>query len=127
MEIGTLEQEILLEETHALLATLHDPQRRAPYAALLAGLESGSVPDDAVGALALLRVFQKTPRGAAVVQATATINQALGALRGVTLQNVAFTARAPGVYGLTLDTNQGQFSLRIQREGVWLENIEVEL
>jgi hypothetical protein len=150
MEIGGLEQELLVEETKALLGQLTNGAHRAQYLALLEGLQAGDVPEPALdplaallemglqtgrlkrrytaeGEQALLRIYHKTPQGAAVVKSTNETNRALEALVGQVVQSIAFSARSPGVYGLTLETDQGHFSLRIQREGVWLDNVEIDM
>ena len=43
MEIGGLEQELLIEETQTLAGQLTDPTRKAQYTALLDGLQAGEV------------------------------------------------------------------------------------
>ncbi len=150
MDIDPTQRELLIEETRALLNNLKDADSRARYTGLLSALEAGSVPEpllDALGNLlelglqtgrlrsrytaegeqALLRLFHKTPRGAAAIKAIQETNQALEKLSGHVLQGITFNTRVPGVYTLSLETDQGHFTLRIQREGVWLENVEIEM
>ncbi|MFN8473530.1 MAG: hypothetical protein U0822_15175 [Anaerolineae bacterium] len=149
MDIGAIEQELLIEEAHTLAGAVQDPRVRGRYERLEAALGTGSVNGaelttlenllelglqtgrlrkryTAEGEQALLRLFQKTPRGIAVAAATGEVNHALAALQGQTLTGVAFTSRAPGVYGLTLDTDQGHFSLRIHPEGITLDTVELD-
>jgi hypothetical protein len=150
MEIDPLQRELLIEETQALLTNLKDSNSRARYTELLSALEAGSVPESSLGALgnllelglqtgrlrqrytaegeqALLRLFHKTPRGAAILKTINEANRALESLAGHVLQGINFNARGPGSYSLTLETDQGHFALRIQREGVWVENVEIEM
>lgn len=149
MDVGPLEQELLIEEASAVAGAVQDPRVRERYERLVVALGAGSVDGPelvtlesllelglqtgrlrkrytAEGEQALLRLFQKTPRGRAVTAATGEVNQALAALQGQVLTGVAFTARAPGVYGLTLDTDQGHFSLRIHPEGITLDTVELD-
>ena len=150
MDIGPIERELLMEEARALAGAVQDERVRERYARLAAALEAGRVDGadlttletllelglqtgrlrrryTAEGEQALLRLFHTTPRGLAVNTATGEVNQALAALQGQTLTGVAFTSRAPGVYGLTLDTDAGHFSLRIHPDGITLDTVELDV
>ena len=74
---------------------------------------------------ALLRLFHRTPRGAAARQATESVNQALRELAGQTIEEILFTVQAPGVYRLGLGTDQVRLTLQIDRHGVTVESLEV--
>ena len=149
MDIGAIERELLIKEARALAGAVKDERVRGRYERLAAALAGGHVDGadlatlenllelglqtgrlrkryTAEGEQALLRLFHKTPRGVAVTTATGEVNQALAALQGQTLTGVAFTSRAPGVYGLTLDTDGGHFSLRIHPEGITLDTVELD-
>jgi hypothetical protein len=151
LEIDPLQRELLVEEAGAFRERLKDPEGKARYTELLSAVAADlRVPEHLLGALedllelglqtgrlrrrytaegeqALLRLFQRTPRGAAVQEATREANRALEALEGQILRGVSFSARGPGTYGLALETDRGRFTLRIQRDGVWVENVEIEL
>ena len=149
MDIGPIERELLIEEARTLAGAVQDERVRRHYERLAAALEDGRVDGadltmlenllelglqtgrlrkryTAEGEQALLRLFHKTPRGIAVMAATGEVNQALAALQGQTLTGLAFTSRAPGVYGLTLDTDGGHFSLCIHPEGITLDTVELD-
>ncbi len=148
-DIEPLQRELLGEEARGLRDAVSDRGRRAAYEELAAAVEVGSVPAHLVEAVqgllelgletgrfrsrytaegeqALLALYRRTPRGAAVQQSVAAANEALRALRGRSLQDVAFAAKGPRAYGLTLTTDSGRVSLTIERGGVWVESVEVE-
>ncbi len=148
-DLEPLQRELLIEEARALAEALADPERRARYAELAEAVEAGQAPEhlaDAVhdllelgletgrfrrrytaeGEQALLALFRRTPRGAAVQATAAAANEALGTLRGRQLQNVAFTSKGPGAWALAVTTDAGRVSLRIARDGVWVESVEVD-
>ncbi len=149
MEIGLAEREVLIEEARALGATVQDPSRREQYAQLQAALETGAVSDD-LGLLenllalslrtgrirrlygpeaetALLRLFQKTPRGSSIAQTLTQLNQALEQLKGQVIDGIAFTPRLPGTYGLSIETGEYRLNLEIQEEGIWLKDVGIEV
>ena len=149
LELEPLQRELLVEEAAGLRDGLRDSLARERYEALAAAAGEGAVPGHLVGALedllelgletgrlrrrytaegeqALLRLYQRTSRGAAIQRATAEANAALEPLRGQELEAISFSARAPGSFGLTLQAARCRITLRIQRHGVWVESVEVE-
>jgi hypothetical protein len=150
MNIDDTERELLTEEIGLFQQRLRDPDARARYASLLAAVEAGAVPDSEVAALedllelglesghvrgrylaegeqALLRLFQRTPRGGALQETVREANRAMETLAGRVLHGVSFGARRPGCFTLALDTDRGRFTLAIERGGVRLENVEIEV
>jgi hypothetical protein len=148
-DLEPLQRELLGEEARALREAVSDPERRVRYEELAAAVEGGIVPAHRVAAVesllelgletgrfrsrytaegeqALLALYRRTPRGAAVQRSVAVTNEALRALRGRSLQDVAFASKGPRAYGLTLTTDSGRVSLTIDRGGVWVESVEVE-
>jgi hypothetical protein len=136
LELEPAERELLAEEAAAFRDGLKDPQARVRYAALLAGVQDGRVAEPllpllegllelglesgrlrrrytAEGEQALLRVFQRTPRGRAMRATVAETNRAL-------------EARGPGAYRLALRTDRGSLTLGVGRRGVTVESLEVE-
>ena len=148
LEIDTTQQEVLLAEIGGVLATVREPGARARYEELAGAVASGSVEEPLVQSLealtemtlqtgrarklhgaeseqALLRLFHRTPRGAAARQATESVNRALRELAGQVVEEMLFTVQAPGVYRLGLGTDRVRLALQIDRHGVTVESLEV--
>ena len=146
LELSSTEREVLAEEVGAFAGTLKDPDTRERYAQLRATVEQGTVPADLVGHLetmlelvlqtqrvrrqhgpdaeqALLRLFHRTPRGAALAQAARDVNAALEALHGHTLQSLTFRPTPRG-HNLVVDTAHCSLTLAIDRAGVRVERME---
>ncbi len=149
MEINSLERELLLEETDALIETTREPQR-GRYVELRDAIEKNSVADENVNALenlltlelrtgrarkihgpmaesTLLRLFQKTPTGAELQKNTSQVNRALAAMQGQTLEHIAFAPKGPGVFTLELETDEYRMHLEIRSEGIWVREVGVDL
>jgi hypothetical protein len=148
LELDALQQEVLGEEVAALLAGLHSPQARVPWEDLAAAVAEGAMPEPllarlesalemslqtgrarkihgAEGEQALLRLFHRTPRGAAARRATEAVNAALRALAGQTIEDLLVTSKGPGVFRLGLSTDRCRLALEIDRHGVTVESLEV--
>lgn len=148
LELDAAQREVLGEELTALLAGIHSPAVRAPWEALAAAAEAGSVPrvlldrlesalemslqtgrarkiHGADGEQALLRLFHRTPLGAAARKSTEAVNQALKTLSGQTIEDFLVTSQGPGVFRLGLSTDRYRLSLQIDRHGVSVESLEV--
>ncbi len=148
LEIDASQQEVLLAEIDGVLATVREPGARARYEELAGAVATGNVEEPLLGSLealtemslqtgrarklhgaeseqALLRLFHRTPRGAAARQATESINQALKGLAGQVVEDMLFTVQAPGVYRLGLSTDRVRLALQIDRHGVTVESLEV--
>jgi hypothetical protein len=148
MLLEPLQRELLLEEVEAFAAGVADPVRRGRYEELRSalrqdrltppilealqdllelGLETGRFRSryTAEGEQALLRLFRRTSRGAAIEAETAATNRALRTLAGTNLVEAVFTPRGPGSYALVLTTGSGRFTVGIDRRGVQIESVEV--
>ncbi len=142
------DRELLLEELDGFTASLPDEDSRTPYLALRRDIETGQVTPEnvpslenileltlqsgrarrrlsAVGEKRLLRLFNGTPRGAAVKQAVAETNEALASLKGQVLDTVSFTPGTPGTYRLLIDTEACRVDLEITRQGVSVKGVEI--
>lgn len=142
------DRELLLEELDGFAASLPDEDARFPYLALRRDIEAGQVSPENVSSLEnileltlqsgrvrrrgsavaekrLLRLFNATPRGAAVKQAVAETNEALAALKGQVLNTVSFAPGTPGTYRLLIDTEACRVDLEITRQGVSVKNVEI--
>lgn len=150
LPVGGREQALLRPEVDGLLARLTDPPTQADYAALAEGLAAGKVSGSAlrrleqflelgletgrfrrqlgaIDAQALHRLYGRTPRGAAVAAALSGVNDALAALAGQTLDRLAVTAKGPGDYELTIDTDQGHLVVALGPAGARLVSVELAL
>jgi hypothetical protein len=146
MRIKATEQEILEPEILSFRRALRDPDARAPYDTLLTEVHEGDVPDELLGHLgnvlevglqsgrlrkfygadgeqALASLFRRTPRGAALSDAAKSVTEALTALQGQVINEINISALGPGTYGLSIDTDRCQISLRLDRSGVGVENV----
>ena len=142
------DRELLLEELDGFTASLPDEDAKIPYLALRRDIEAGqfspeNVPSlenvleltlhsgrvrrrqSAVAEKRLLRLFNSTPRGAAVKQAVAETNEALDSLKGQVLDTVSFTPGTPGTYRLLIDTEACRVNLEITRDGVTVKDVEI--
>jgi len=148
LELDELQREVLGEEITALLAGLHTPQARAPWGDLAVAVEGGTVPEallprlesvlemslqtgrarkihGADGEQTLLRLFHRTPRGAAARRSTEAVNAALRTLAGQTLESLLVTSQGPGVFRLGVSTDRCKLALEFDRHGVTVESLEV--
>ena len=148
LELNEAEREALAQEIESFAAALSDPASRARYAQLAAAVQAGAVPPELTrpletllelvlqqtqsvrlrhgpeGEQALQRLYQRTPRGAGLAQAAKEVNEALGALRGQTLESISFTPTPRG-HNLSIETDRCHLSLVIDRSGVQLKSVEV--
>ena len=148
MKIGATEQELVIQEIGALGVLLRNPETRARYAELRSAIEAGEVPDELLGHLgnvlelglesgrirnlygadgeqALARVFQRTPAGSERAAGAREVTDALAGLRGQCIEDISISAVGPGSYGITIDTDRCQITLRLDRAGARVENVAV--
>lgn len=148
VEIEPAQREVLLAEIEGVLATVREPAARASYEELAEAVETGRVEGRLLAFLeslvemslqtgrarklhgadseqALLRLFQKTPRGLAARRSTESVNEALRGLTGQLLEGMLFTVQGPGVYRLGLSTGRVRLALEIDPYGVSVESLEV--
>jgi hypothetical protein len=144
------QKEILEREVRAFLTGVTDPEAQARYAGLLQEIEDREVSEEFAtafeGILAIIlesgrarklygpaaenslnSLFQKTARGSALVQQANEVNKALKGLEGQTIGGISFRSTGPGSWGLTLRTNRGELTLRIDRQGLRVDNLEVDV
>lgn len=148
MRVAATEQELLTQEINRFGTFLRDPDMREQFAELRSSVEDGDVPDELLGHLgnvlevglhsgrlrkiygadgeiALTRVFQRTPAGAALAEGAAAVTKALSALHGQHIEDIRISALGPGSYGLMIDTDGCQINLRLDRTGVRVENVAI--
>jgi len=150
LPVDPAERELVLEEIAAVAGAVHEPRARALYAELAAAVAGGEVAPALIAALqrvlemslatgrarrlhgaqheaAMLRLFFRTPAGAALRRSAAAATEALAALAGQRLGALAVSAQAPGVFRLQLDTNRCQVTLEVSRDGVEVTALGIEL
>jgi hypothetical protein len=148
--LDTLQRDVLIPQIEAFLEATGDPGAREVYSALKSAVQAMTIPpalQPRLGAivevaltsgrirklfgpgaeLALNSLFMKTPRGREVAASIAGLNQALGELRGQTVEHVTTTQRSPGAYSLTIKTSKCQIVVRFEPAGVRVESLEVDL
>jgi hypothetical protein len=150
LSLDELQQDILTREVRAFVHGWADPEAQARYTALLHAVESGVVNEEHVNTLAgllavvlesgrvralygpagensLLSLFQKTPPGSALAQMANAVNQALTGLEQQILAGITFHSSGPGAWALTLQTDRCELTVRIDRRGIQVENLGVDL
>jgi hypothetical protein len=151
LELDERQRETVLEEIAALADSLKDAAARERWAELGRALSGGGpLSSDQASRLesvlaltletgrarrvqgpeaeqALLRLYRKTPGGAAVEQLTRAANQALAALAGQRLSSLSFTPQAPGTFKLEIATEACQLVVEVGRRGVTVDSVGVDL
>jgi hypothetical protein len=148
MKLREDECELLAAEAQAALERLPAGPARAGYEQLLAetgagelkeeslpflerllevGLEAGRIraTHGAHAEMAANRLFLRSGRGAALRDSLAGANQALAALAGAEIEQIAFELRGPGAYTLSVATSQCRATVVIDRNGVRVHSLEV--
>jgi hypothetical protein len=146
--LDSLQRDLLLLELDAFLAAAPDSAGRESYLVLRDAIDSLTVPQELASRLeaitellltsgkarkaygpaadlSLWALFQKTPRGRAMLDSVAALNTALKRLEGQTLEFVNATTRAPGAYSITLKSSEFQLVLRFDSTGARVESVEV--
>jgi hypothetical protein len=75
--------------------------------------------------LALMALFQKTPRGKELAAQLGSLNAALAQLKDQQLLEISAGQRGPGIYTLTLGTPACRMVIRFDPDGVRIESLEV--
>jgi len=76
---------------------------------------------------ALLRLYRKTPGGAAVERLTREANQALAALAGQRVSRLSFSLQSPGTFKLEISTDACQLVVEVGRRGITVDSVGVDL
>ncbi len=148
IRISDSEAELALAETRAVLAAGVSDGYREQLTELEEALESGELEaSDATtleailelalqagrirgiygppGETAALRLYRKLPRGAALQKSAREVSNALTSLQGHRLEGATLTAVGPGAYTLSLATDEGRLSIRLDRQGARITSVEV--
>lgn len=142
------ESELALAETCAVLAAAASEAYRIELGDLVEGIESGVLEERHAttlepilelalqagriravygppGETAALRLFRKLPRGQALRQSAEDVSDALASLQGHRLEGATLTAVGPGAYTLSLATDEGRLTIKLDRQGARLTSVEV--
>ncbi len=148
IRLSQAENELALAETRAVLAAATSEGYREQLGELEKAIESGLLEEghaltfEPILELALqagriravygppgeqtaLRLYRKLPRGAALQQSARDVSDALGSLQGRRLEGATLTAVGPGAYTLSLATDEGRLSIRLDRQGARITSVEV--
>jgi hypothetical protein len=148
IRLSETESELALAETQAVLAAAAAPDYREQLAELAEAIESGSLEVAHAltlepilelalqagrirgiygppGETAALRLYRKLPRGKALQESAREVSAALDSLRGHRLEGATLTAVGPGSYTLSLATDEGRLSIRLDRQGARITSVEV--
>ena len=148
VRVGEPEAELALAETRAVLAAAASEDYRAQLGELEEALESGRLGEShsltlepilelalqagriraiygPPGEAAALRLYRKLPRGAALQQSALEVSVALSSLQGHTLEGATLTAVGPGAYTLSLATDEGRLTVKLDRQGARITSVEV--
>jgi hypothetical protein len=140
--------EVALAEAQAVLAHVHDEERRGRLADLIAAVGEGGVEGADAEALeevlelglqtgrvravygpegeqAALKVYRQLPRGRELGETTREVTAALVALEGKPLETVRLQATGPAAFLLTLGVDGLELSVRLDRQGARLNTVGV--
>jgi hypothetical protein len=140
--------EVALGEAQAVLALVHDGERRGRLADLVAAVQDGELGDDEAQALeelielglssgrirslygpegeqAALKTYRRLPGGRALSDGAAEVTAALSALEGKTVEQVSVQSTGPGSFLLTLGVEGLELSIRLDRLGARLHSVGV--
>ena len=138
--------EVALAEAQAVLALVHDEERRGRLADLIAAVGDGRVDGADAEALeevlelglqtgrvraiygpageqAALKVYRQLPGGRELGKTTREVTGALAALEGKPLETVRLQATGPAAFLLTLGVDGLELSVRLDRQGARLHSV----
>jgi hypothetical protein len=140
--------EVALAEAQAVLALVHDGERRGRLADLVAAVQAGELGDDEAQALeelielgltsgrirsvygpegeqAALKAYRRLPGGRSLSESAGEVSEALGALEGRPLERVQVQAAGPGSFLVTLAVEGLELSVRLDRSGARVHSVGV--
>jgi hypothetical protein len=140
--------EVALGEAQAVLALVHDGERRGRLADLVAALQDGELDDDEAQALeelielgltsgrirsvygpegeqAALKTYRRLPGGRALGESADEVTEALSSLEGKLLEQVKVQSTGPGSFLVTLGVDGLELSVRLDRAGARVHSVGV--
>ena len=140
--------EVALGEAQAVLALVHDGERRGRLADLVAAVQDGELGDDEAQALeelielgltsgrirsiygpdgeqAALKTYRRLPGGRALGESADEVTEALSSLEGKPLERVKVQSTGPGSFLVTLGVDGLELSVRLDRAGARVHSVGV--
>ena len=150
VKISPRERVLLAPELAQFVEGLGAGPARADYEAALAAVDQGEVGGAALARLetflevglssgrlrarvgqhaedTLRRLYERTPRGAALAGSVAEVTRALGELTGQPLGSIGLALARPGEYRLTIEAGQYRLSVDLAPSGARVESVELDL
>lgn len=151
LHLEALQKEILQQEVGAITQRVSsNPEAHSRYIALLDEIERGEITGECSGTLegildvllesgrarhlygppgehTLMALFQRTPRGAALVQQSQALTRSLSGLEGQILSNLSVRSSGPGAWAFTLQTDRCELTLQIDRRGIQIKHVDMDL
>jgi hypothetical protein len=150
VKIQARERVLLAPELAQFVEGLGASPARAEYEAALAAVDAGEISGPALARLetflevglssgrlrarvgqhaedTLRRLYERTPRGAALAGSVAEVTRALGELVGQPLGSIGLTLARPGEYRLTIEAGQYRLSVALAPSGARVESVELDL
>jgi hypothetical protein len=150
IKLDSIQREVLLGEIANMLAAPLSAAARAPYEQLKNAIEdnleiapalnpylSMMIESSIISSNAkrfgagvqqsMVALYQKTPHGKVIAESISAVNAAFEKLKGHVLEQISTTLRAPGSYAMTIKTDQLQMVIVLDRAGLSIESLEVNL
>jgi hypothetical protein len=140
--------EVALGEAQAVLALVHDDERRGRLADLVAAVQDGELEESDAQALeelielglqsgrirsvygpegeqAALKTYRRLPGGRDLAESAREVTEALSSLEGKTLERVSVSAVGPGAYAVTFAVDGLELAVRLDRAGARVHSVGV--
>jgi len=140
--------EVALGEAQAVLALVHDDERRGRLADLVAAVQEGELEESDAQALgelielglqsgrirsvygpegeqAALKTYRRLPGGRGLAESAQEVTEALASLEGKTLERVSVSAVGPGAFAVTIAVDGLELSVRLDRAGARVHSVGV--
>lgn len=151
LEINEQEKELLLNEIGKLAGNINSSEKtRNEFEKLLSAVNEQIIDGSQLSVLSqvlelllttgeirktynpieeqkLFRLYVKTPAGAEQKERIEELNYSLKALQQQTIEDISFSLKLPGVYGITIKTNKCELSLSANQFGVYADKLEMEI
>jgi hypothetical protein len=140
--------EVALGEAQAVLALVHDGDRRGRLADLVASVQDGELDEADAQALeelielglqsgrirsvygpegeqAALKTYRRLPGGRGLVESAREVTEALSSLEGKPLERVSVSAIGPGAFAVTLAVDGLELQVKLDRSGARIHSVGV--
>lgn len=151
IQLEAFQKEVLQQEVGAIAQRVSsNSEAYSRYAALLDEIERGEITSECTETLesildvllesgrarhlygppgehTLTALFQRTPRGAALVQQSQALTRSLSGLEGQTLSTLSVRSSGPGTWAFTVQTDRCELTLQIDRRGIQIKSVDMDL